>query len=208
MKRDHYSTQFNNENVKTTRFDQTCSSTNQTVSTQISASSVEIRSQTVVKNVEPTIYSIEKILELAQSQIFPKSEFKFADRLHAYTPILNLFESKKTFPEIPAEKIRFECKGCHKFVYYCRIGKTCDLNRHLRIYCKSLVVREWYKHFQTHKPRDKPILSKEELLLIKFIVSSNSPLVILKNPFFKEMLSSIPNMPLPGMHFYFFLSIQ
>jgi len=108
------------------------------------------------------------------------------------SPILNFFEMPSNFDKLPSNKdnVQIRCKVCDKQLLF-PFSKTTNLMKHLRCDMETNgKLRGWLKKYQIYtKSSLNSDLNKEDFDLIKYFITSNSCLVELENPHFRNLLS-------------------
>jgi hypothetical protein len=139
-----------------------------------------------------TEISINKMFELAKADKFPKKIIMIDDVECKFTSILNFFKFNDQFDTLPTTNIKFDCKICKKPLKS-RLGKTTNLNKHLRTHD---IMNKWYTQYQVHQCiTNDSVIDDNTLLLIKFFISSNTALSALKNHWLRELLAEKVKLP-------------
>ncbi len=126
-------------------------------------------------------FSLEKLITMAEENIFPKKTFEFGGLIKKYTPVTHFFGSDTVFKKFhdTKTKISFNCRVC-TFKVKCEIGKFTALNRHLQTHLTYKAT--WYDKYQKHLTGDKrTLLTNEQLELVKYFITSNESLSQLNN---------------------------
>ena len=150
--------------------------------------------QTANQNVSMQINLDKQLLieqiEKAKKGDFPAKLFTFCEKIKFYSPILNLFHCNTVFDVKPVEPIIFKCIACSNSYSY-KIGKTTNLNRHLRDikYKNHNQLTFWLQEYDKVCPRNKkkPEIDEGTYLLVRYFISSNSALTELENPFLQKI---------------------
>ena len=73
-----------------------------------------------------------------------------------YTPILNFYECTTQLEEKPLNKIIFNCLICAEKTLYSKLGRTNNLNRHLKDdHKKHSKLVDWLKKYDQFNSRAK-----------------------------------------------------
>jgi hypothetical protein len=139
-------------------------------------------------------YSIQEMNDLANNNLFPKKKFLINNNIELYTPILHFFDSLKTFSCMPLNNILFVCKICGSELH-ASLGYSTNLNKHLNLLSHREKMKDWLEKYEKFRRPDSliPKLDDASILLVKYIVSSNTAIQQLKNPHFRE----ISRLPVP-----------
>ena len=134
----------------------------------------------------PIELSVKQLLNLATKDEFPHKMFLFNKQKFYLTPITHFFTSTRIFDTKPKTPIEFTCKigNCKLRCKFCQLT---NLNHHLYIHDDS---RNWYKQYQQYRGnKDANVLTEGEMDLIKLFVSSFQSLSLLKNEYFRKLIS-------------------
>ena len=114
----------------------------------------------------------------------------FGENTKFYTPILNFYECETNFEAKPLNQIKFKCIICKK-TFHARVGRCGNLNRHINIDHTDQKTTEWCEKFKNYSKKSKTttILDEDNLLLVKYFISSNNSIAELKNKFFKKLMA-------------------
>jgi hypothetical protein len=137
--------------------------------------------------------SVNETIEKARKGEFPKKMFIFGRAKVFYTQRLHFFTSNRIFEQRPTENVKFTCKFCE-----CTLSTTFplfqNLNAHLKLHNKF--NNEWLNEFNKDKSGSKSSqLDDATYDLIRYIISSNTALSQLENPFFQNLLKEKMKLP-------------
>jgi hypothetical protein len=93
-----------------------------------------------------------------------------------YTPIFNFYECICQFEQKP-NKISLKCLICPERTLYSKLGRTKNLNRHLKDdHKKDSQLVGWFQKYDQYnsKSKEKALIDDNMLDLIKYFISSNN----------------------------------
>ena len=149
-------------------------------------------SQTLPTSDDIVDVSCEKMLELGNNNEFPKKIVIIDEKECRYTSILNFFSFIDTFKDKGNHDVLFKCKICKK-TYTEKLGKTTNLNKHLKTHDSLKNLLKQYEIYQDGFKEAS--IDDNTLLLIKYFISSNTALAALKNKWLRELLTDKVKLP-------------
>lgn len=164
-----------------------------TASSSSSLSSSSVKEKEKEKNDDDyEELTIERLMELAKMNSFPKKELIVEGIKKHYTSILNFFI-------LPSESLHQEqflhvyCKICDSKLKV-RVGKFRNLNGHLDAHYDKIGI--WLDKYKADE--SKVILNDDTLYLVKYFITSNTNLTELENPYLRELLKKNTGFKLPS----------
>ena len=137
---------------------------------------------------------LESIFQNGKNCVFKEKKFIIGEKEKYYTPILNFYECTTQFEEKPLNKISFKCLICAEKILYSKLGRTTNLNRHLKDdHKKHSKLVDWLKKYDQFnsknlRAKEKATIDDNMLDLIKYFISSNNSLTELKNKYFRRLM--------------------